>query len=68
MKELLVKHITEKSTEGAPLKELQQVLPSLSSSQIQVLLRELRKEDRIHCVGKTNGARWFPGPASNETD
>ncbi len=67
-KELLVKHITEKSTEGAPLKELQQVLPSLSSSQIQVLLRELRKEGRIHCVGKTNGARWFPGPASSEMD
>ena len=67
-KELLVKHITEKSTEGAPLKELQQVLPSLSSSQIQVLLRELRKEGRIHCVGKTNGARWFPAPASNEMD
>ena len=60
-KELLVKHITEKSNEGAPLKELQQVLPSLSRSQIQVLLRELRNEGRIYCVGKTSAARWFPG-------
>jgi hypothetical protein len=37
------------------------VLPALGRSQIQVLLRELRKERLIHSVGVTKAARWFPG-------
>ena len=36
---------------------------ALRRSQIQVLLRELRKEQAVHSVGLTKGARWFPGPA-----
>ena len=58
-KALIVKHIRESATEGAPLKELQQMLPSLSRSQIQVLLRELRKEGQIFVVGRTSAAKWF---------
>ena len=60
-KELLVKHIRENGEEGTPLKELQQVLPSLKRSQIQVLLRELRDEGRVYCIGRTSAARWFIG-------
>ena len=62
-KELLLAHIRDKREEGAPFKELQQVLPSLSRNQIWVLLRELRNENRIHCVGATSSARWLLGPA-----
>ena len=40
-------------------KELQQVLPGHSWSQIQVLLRELRKENRVFVKGKTSTAKWF---------
>lgn len=58
-KELLVKHIRESGIAGSPFRELQQVLPGLNRGQIQVLLRELRKEERIYCKGKTNGAKWF---------
>lgn len=65
-KELLVKHIAKKGVEGTPFKELQQVLPGLNRGQIQVLLRDLRKEGRIHCVGKTNAARWFIGDNPTE--
>ena len=61
-KELLFKHISKNESEGTPFRELQQVLPGHNRSQIQVLLRELRKESRIHCVGNTSAARWFPGP------
>lgn len=61
-KELLLKHIRENSPKGTPLKELQQVLPGQNRSQIQALLRSLRTEGRIHCKGKTNGARWYIGP------
>ena len=61
-KELLLKHIHDKGSEGAPFKELQQVLPGHNRGQIQVLLRELRKDGRTHCVGNTSAARWYEGP------
>lgn len=52
------------------MEEFRQVLPALSRSQIQVLLRELRKERSIHSVGATKAARWFPGadPANCNLD
>lgn len=65
-KELLVKHIRDQASDGTRFKELQQVLPGLNRSQIQVLLRELRNEGRIHCVGITSAARWFDGPEKDE--
>ncbi len=60
-KELLLKHIRDNATSGAQMEEFRQVLPALSRSQIQVLLRELRAQGLIHSVGKTKAARWFPG-------
>jgi len=42
------------------MKELQQVLPEHSRSQLQDLYREPRTEERIVCIGKTASARWFP--------
>lgn len=58
-KELLLKHIRKNSSKGTPFKELQQVLPGHSRSQIYVLLRELRNDERIYCEGNTNAARWY---------
>ena len=58
-KELLLKHIRQNGSKGTPFKELQQVLPGHSRNQIQVLMRELCKEERAYCVGKTKAARWF---------
>lgn len=63
-KALLVRHIEANERDGCRLQELQEVLPSLSRSQIQVLLRELRQDGRIHSVGKTRSGRWFSGPAT----
>lgn len=60
-KALLVKHIKENAKHGARLDELQQVLPSLSRNQVQTLLRELKKTNKIIVIGKTRAARWFPG-------
>lgn len=59
-KELLLKHIRKNEKSGTPLKELLQVLPGHSRGQIQVLLRELRSENRIYCSGNTSAAKWFP--------
>jgi len=65
-KELLLKHMREKDPEGAPLKELQQVLPGHNRSQIQVLLRELRNENRAYLRGNTSAAKWFASPSPAE--
>jgi len=63
-KVLLLKHIQESRQEGCQLRELVQVLPALSRGQIQTLLRELRAEEKIHCIGRTNAGRWYSGPAA----
>ena len=60
-KALLLKHIRDNRKSGSQLKELMQVLPSLSRAQVQNLLQSLRNEGAIHKVGATKGARWYPG-------
>lgn len=65
-KELLYKHIRENGDAGTPFKELQQVLPALNRGQIQVLLRELRKDNRIYLVGHTNAGRWYANALQSE--
>ena len=65
-KQLLLMHIRNSGEEGSPLNELQQVLPALNRGQIQSLLRELKKENQIHCIGNTKAARWFYGPAPKQ--
>ncbi|MFO7976729.1 MAG: AlbA family DNA-binding domain-containing protein [Planctomycetota bacterium] len=47
---------------GSPLKDLLQVLPSLSGEQVKTLLRELKAGGKAHPVGTTRATRWFPGP------
>jgi len=59
-KALLLKHIKENKKTGSKLSELMEVLPVLSRNQIQGLLREMKQDKLIFCVGRTKGARWFP--------
>ena len=56
-KELLLKHIREHNEVGTSFKELQQVLPSHSRNQIQVLMRELKEAGKVICKGKTSAAK-----------
>jgi ATP-dependent DNA helicase RecG len=58
-KELILKHIRKNGEKGTPFNELEQVLPNHSRSQLQVLMRELKKEELIYVEGKTSAARWF---------
>ncbi|MBI4332980.1 MAG: putative DNA binding domain-containing protein [Chloroflexi bacterium] len=58
-KALLVKHIRDCGAEGATFGELQQVLPQLSVSAIQWMLREMKGEGRIRVEGRARMARWF---------
>lgn len=58
-KELVLTHIQKNQNKGTQFKELQQVLPSLSRGEIQVLMRELKEQGKIYVEGKGAGARWF---------
>jgi ATP-dependent DNA helicase RecG len=58
-KELLLKHIRASAKKGAILKDLCQVLPALSSSQVQKLMRELKVEGKVILHGKTKSSVWF---------
>jgi len=59
-KALLLGHIRDSRREGSQLRELRQVLPALSRTQVQGLLRELKAEGHIRTTGRTKGARWVP--------
>ncbi len=59
-KVLLFKHIQDTAQTGATLEELKQVLPSLSSSAVQWLMRQLKADGRVRMEGRTRTARWFP--------
>jgi len=61
-KALLMKHIQVNQDFGSKMEEMRQVLPALSRSQIQVLLRELAKEGAVHVHGRTRAASWYQGP------
>jgi ATP-dependent DNA helicase RecG len=60
-KALLLRHIAENDADGSPLADLCQVLPALSSTQVQALLRELRTEGRARVEGLRRWARWHTG-------
>lgn len=61
-KALLLKHITDNAGTGSQMDEFRQVLPALSREAVRNLLRELQRENRVHTIGATKAARWYPGP------
>lgn len=65
-KALLLKHLEGNRENGAPLSELCQVLPALSISSVQRLLRELRSESRAFLQGSRRNSRWFAGPLKGQ--
>jgi ATP-dependent DNA helicase RecG len=58
-KELIYKHIQGCANQGTPLREIMQVLPSHSKSQVQYLLKELHEENRVYQKGATTASRWY---------
>lgn len=65
-KELLLKHIRDNAAEGSAMKDLMQVLPTLSREQVEWLLHEIRDEGLAHIQGVTRASRWFPGPTDSK--
>ena len=64
-KALLLKHIRDNKKTGSQLRELKQVLPALTGEQVRTLLKEMRTEGSIYCVGLTKSARWYPNRKDN---
>ncbi len=64
-KSLLLKHIEDNQKEGSPLRDLMQVLPTLTRPQVQSLLKELKVDDKVYSVGTTRSSRWFIKPVEN---
>ncbi len=60
-KALLIRHLKLQGDAGAKLADLLQVLPELPRGQVQVLLREMRTDGKVRCVGNTSAARWYVG-------
>jgi ATP-dependent DNA helicase RecG len=67
-KALLLEHIKTNRHEGSRMKEFSDILPFLDRGNIQMLLRELRKEGLIHHHGNTSAGRWYPGKQTPECD
>jgi ATP-dependent DNA helicase RecG len=65
-KALLFKHIEDNRQEGSRFRDLVQVLPELTRTVVQNLVRELKAEGKIHSVGRTRSALWYPGQAPDE--
>jgi ATP-dependent DNA helicase RecG len=63
---LLLKHIDANQSVGCRLEELCQVLPALPTTQVQSLLKTLKRLGKAHPVGQRKAGLWFPGQASKE--
>jgi hypothetical protein len=48
------------------MEELLQGLPHHSRDQVRNLLKELRAEGSVHCIGIKKSGKWFIGPNSSE--
>lgn len=57
-KALIVRHLKDRGSTGAPISEIQLVLPSRSRNQLRRLLSDLREEGKIRLEGEKRGARW----------
>ncbi len=58
-KALLLTHLIKQGEQGAPIAELQQVLPALSASSVRSLLLELRAENKLALRGERRWSRWY---------
>jgi ATP-dependent DNA helicase RecG len=58
-KELILMHIRGNQEHGCAFNEFAQVLPGVSVSYIQGLLRELKGENKVILKGRRRWARWY---------
>ena len=58
-KALLLKHIVDTGKAGCALGELEEVLPALSTSQVQKLLQELKADGKVTVSGVRRAGRWL---------
>jgi hypothetical protein len=47
--------------DGSTMADIVGEFPPASRDQLKALLKELKHEGRAHSIGRTRGARWYPG-------
>ena len=57
--ELAYRHLQRAGSQGAPMRELMDVLPGLDPNQVFSLLDALRRAGRARAEGERRAARWF---------
>jgi ATP-dependent DNA helicase RecG len=67
-KQLLLRHIQDNASEGSRMADLKQVLPGHSRGQIQVLLREFKRDGLVVIKGRTRAALWYPAVSTEDCD
>jgi len=67
-KAALLDHITRQGQQGSALSELREIVPELSTGQVQRLLAKLKEEGQVHLIGRSRTARWYPGPETASDD
>jgi ATP-dependent DNA helicase RecG len=63
-KALLLKHIQDSGRDGAPMGDLLEVLRGRPRPHVGRLLRELRKDGKVHLIGARRSGRWHAGPGA----
>ena len=54
-----VEFVEEAAAKGAPIRELEGVLPAQSRTNIRRMLSELREEGLVELLGSSSAQRWF---------
>jgi len=58
-KELIFNYIQMNNEKGISLRELLGMMPTLSRSQVQKILFDLKNDEKIQTAGRANKAKWF---------
>ena len=64
---LLQNYIDNNAEKGSKLEELREVLPALTATHVQSLLRTLKKRGKTFSAGTTRAGRWFPNPGPKQS-
>jgi ATP-dependent DNA helicase RecG len=59
-KALLVQFIEGNAAQGSTRTDMLAKFPSLSADQLKTMLRQLKREGKVHSIGRTKGGRWYP--------
>ena len=64
-KQLVLQHIESFDEKGSTLSEIQEAVPNATREQVRNLIKELKREQKVHFVGTTRYGHWHLGGAKD---